>query len=97
MLCPGWRQSPHSLGRLDGGSSVLVLVMGVEVVRGGAGEGEGVGDREWEGEESGSPGSGQVVSFKLSGQNSLILDTTAAEVRPDGGLVVAHLPWVTSP
>ena len=51
-LCPVCQQSPHSLTRLDGGTSVLVLVVGEEVARERAGEGEGVGDGEREGEES---------------------------------------------
>ena len=41
---------------------------------GGVGEGEEVGDGGWDGKVSaGSLGSGQVVSFRWSGQNSLIL------------------------
>ena len=68
-LCPGWWQSPHSLARFAGGSSVGGLVVEVRE----AGEGEGVREGGWESEISGSLGSGQVMSFKLSGQKSLIL------------------------
>ena len=45
-LCPGWWQSPHSLARFAGGSSVGGLVVEVRE----AGEGEGVREGGWEGE-----------------------------------------------
>ena len=87
-LCPGCRQSPQSLARFAvGGSSVLVVVVSVGE---GVGDREGVGDGEWEGEGScaGSPGWGHVVSFKWSGQNSLIFwyrYHCRCRERPDGG------------
>ena len=66
-LCPGCRQSPQSLARLAA-VGLSLLVVGVVVVSVGeeVGDGEGVTDGEQEGEGScvGSPGSGQVVSFK---------------------------------
>ena len=69
-------ETPHSLACLAGGSSVGGLA-------GGVGEGEGVGDGGWDGKVSaGSLGSGQIVSFRWSGQNSLTCKgTTAAGVR----------------
>ena len=66
-LCPGLWQTQQSLARLAGGLSVGGLA-------GGVGEGEEVGDGGWDGKVSaGSLGSGQVVSSRWSGQNSLIL------------------------
>ena len=69
-LCPGCRQCPQSLGRLEAGGSSLsavvvkvVVVVVVVVIQVGGGVG-GVGEREGEGSTDGPPGRGHVVSFK---------------------------------
>ena len=65
-LCPGCRQCPQSLGRLEaGGSSLSAVVVKVVVVviQVGGGVG-GVDEREGEGSTDGPPGRGHVVSFK---------------------------------
>ena len=98
-LYPGCRHAPQSRDRLAGGSSVAVVVVvevapAVVVVRRGVDEGlelgGGVADGDREGDESsgGAAGRGHVMSFKFSGQNSLILWNKYHcrwLERPDGG------------